>query len=285
VRQPYFVWRQHYLPHHLISQWAGKLANCKISWFKNWAIRYFIKRYQVNINEALDPNPVNYPSFQDFFIRPIQPNLRPIDPLVEGICSPCDGTVSQIGTIEENSLLQAKGRTFSLEALLGDKETAKLFTNGRYVTIYLAPKDYHRVHMPYTGILEQLRYIPGKLFSVNPVTAQHIDSLFAQNERVVTLFKNERGSFAMLLVGAMIVGNISTRWSGSLLPHRETGMVHIHYPQTPAQHIKLDKGEEMGYFSLGSTVILLFSEDLDWEQTLAPDSTVVVGQRIGRFIK
>jgi len=258
------------------------LAHCQIRWFKDWAIRRFIRKYSVDTEQALHRDVAHYRSFQDFFIRQLQPDARPIAP--EGICSPCDGTISQIGRIAQGSLLQAKGHTFSLDALLADKAMAAQFTNGHFLTIYLAPKDYHRVHMPCEGVVDQLRYVPGKLFSVNTLTAEHVENLFARNERAVALFDHAQAPFAMVLVGAMIVGNITTRWGGTLLPHRRTGTTHIHYEKTPAQRIKLDKGEEMGYFSLGSTVILLFPENIAWEETLTEQTPLQLGQRIGRFL-
>jgi len=180
--------------------------------------------------------------------------------------------------------LQAKDRTFSVSSLLGSAEDAALFNNGQFLTIYLAPKDYHRVHMPCTGTLQNLRYIPGKLFSVNPLTTTHIDHVFAKNERVVTLFKHPAGDFAIVLVGAMIVGSITTSWGGCITSHHGKSF-NIAYPQSPQQYIKLDKGTEMGYFSLGSTVIVLFTEKTKWEYDLSQNSRLVVGQRIGHFVQ
>jgi phosphatidylserine decarboxylase len=282
---PFTVWRQYFLPQQLLTRFAGKLAHCQIPWFKNWAIRRFVRLYPINLTEALEPRPENYPSFHHFFIRQLRSDCRPIDSSPDGICSPCDGTVSQIAPIKQNTLLQAKGRIFTLEALLGDHTLARSFINGHYATIYLAPQDYHRIHMPCAGTLQHLHYIPGKLFSVNPLTANHVDNLFARNERAIAVFKHPHGSFAMILVGAMIVGSIFTRWSGYLTPHRKEKILRINYPETPSQHISLDKGEEMGYFSIGSTVILLFGEKLQWEQSITPCSRVMVGQRIGRFFQ
>jgi len=283
VNIPFEVWRQHLVPQRLLSAIYGKLSHCKWTWFKNWAIQRFIRLYGINIDEAVLTDPTAYPSFHEFFIRHLNPSLRPLDSTREGIASPCDGTISQIGSIENGTLIQAKGRQYSLKALLGDHPLASSFKNGRFATIYLAPKDYHRVHMPCTGTLESVRYIPGKLFSVNPLTTTHIDSLFAKNERVVSIFNSKHGRFAVILVGAMIVGSISTRVNGTLTPPRRNEIVNIDYPNSPEQHITLDKGEEMGYFSLGSTVILLFTENLSWEQELTQHTRIVVGQRIGHY--
>lgn len=284
MRRPFAIWRQYLAPQHALTRFAGIMSHCEVPWIKNYLIHWFLKRYAVNLAEAIEPNPYAYPSYHEFFIRKLKPDCRPIDATLGGVTSPCDGTISQIGKIERGSLLQAKGHTFSVEALLGDASDASAFYNGNFATIYLAPKDYHRVHMPYSGTLEYLRYIPGKLFSVNPLTTDHVEQLFAQNERVITFFKHDEGSFAIILVGAMIVGSIFTRWGGHITPHRESKMRNIKYPQLPEQHIKLDKGEEMGYFSLGSTVILLFADNMKWEKSLTQGNQLIVGQRIGRFL-
>ncbi len=285
MQYPLAVWRQYYLPQHALTRFAGLVSHCQIPWLKNWIIRDFIARYGVDMHEALESDPRAYASFHDFFTRHLKPSLRPIDHHPEAICSPCDGTISQIGKIEEGMLLQAKGHHFSLEALLANSHDAKNFTNGHFATIYLAPKDYHRVHMPYCGSLQRLRYVPGKLFSVNPLTTQYVEGLFARNERVITLFKHPAGDFAVILVGAMLVGSMSTRWGGYLTPHRGKDITQVDYPDTSDQHIKLDKGDEMGYFSLGSTVILLFAENMRWENAFTQQTRIVVGQRIGQFLK
>lgn len=278
------VWRQYWLPQHALSKFGGHVSHCRLPWLKNYLIQWFINRYQVNMDEALQTDLNAYPSFHDFFIRQLKPGTRPIDPQSDSICSPCDGAISQIGKIENGTLLQAKGRSFSLSALLGDAACAQKFHNGNFLTIYLAPKDYHRVHMPAKGALQSVRYIPGKLFSVNPLTTQSVDNLFARNERVISFFDHPQSPFAVILVGAMIVGSITTRWAGRLLPQANQLVREILYPQTPEQHLTLDKGEEMGYFSLGSTVIILFAENIRWEYTLTQDSRLVVGQRIGQFL-
>lgn len=284
MQHPFVVWRQYFVPQHALTRFGGLLSHCEIPWVKNYLIRYFVNRYQPDLNEAQESNPYAYPSFHEFFIRRLKPSFRPVDSSPQSICSPCDGMISQIGKIKQGSLLQAKGHSFSVAALLGDNADAEAFANGRYLTIYLAPKDYHRVHMPCNGTLEKLRYIPGRLFSVNPLTTQYVENLFSRNERVVTFFKHEQGSFAIVLVGAMIVGSIFTRWGGVIAPHRGKKMEQILYPQTPQQHIKLDKGDEMGYFSLGSTVIVLLAEDMRSEYDVSQNSRLVVGQRIGHLL-
>ncbi|MFI4937692.1 MAG: archaetidylserine decarboxylase [Candidatus Berkiellales bacterium] len=283
MQGPFTVWRQYFLPQRFLTWAAGKLAFCQIRWFKDWAIRRFIRLYEVNVEEAEVSELSAYASFHHFFIRKLKAGLRPIDPLAEGLCSPCDGSISQIGKIQQDTLVQAKGRDFTLKALLGDESLAPAFKNGRYATIYLAPKDYHRVHMPCAGTLTSMQYIPGKLFSVNPLTANYVDQLFAKNERLVTTFTNEKGQFAIVLVGAMLVGSVFTRWGGRCVAHSNPKNLKVNYPNKKEQHITLDKGEEMGYFSLGSTVILLFPENLNWEPDITQLTNVVVGQRIGRY--
>ncbi len=284
MKYPLKVWRQFLLPQHALSRFGGWLSHSEIPWLKNYLIRYFLNRYDVNMAEAIEVDPYSYPSYHEFFIRRLKPSLRPIDPSPLSIVSPCDGEISQIGNIEKGTLFQAKGKSFTASALLGSELDAKPFENGKFATIYLAPKDYHRVHMPLSGTLTHLRYIPGKLFSVNPLTTSHIDNLFAKNERVVAFFKHEQGSFAIILVGAMIVGSIFTRWGGTITPHRGNEIKDISYPQTPLQHIKLDKGDEMGYFSLGSTVIVLLDENAGWGYDLSQNSRLVVGQSIGHLL-
>ncbi|MBS0288766.1 MAG: phosphatidylserine decarboxylase [Proteobacteria bacterium] len=284
MRYPPKVWRQFLLPQHALTCFGGLLSHCEIPWIKNYLIRYFLKRYDVNMKEAIIEDPFAYPSYHAFFTRHLKPNLRLIDPNPQGIASPCDGTISQIAKIEKGRLIQAKGKTFTVASLLGNEADAKPFEQGHFITIYLAPKDYHRVHMPLEGTLEKLRYIPGKLFSVNPLTTEHVDNLFAKNERVVTFFKHQHRNFAIVLVGAMIVGSIFTRWKGNLTPHRGKVMEDIQYHQSPDHHIKLNKGEEMGYFSLGSTVIVLLDANSNWEYDLTQNSQLVVGQRIGHLL-
>lgn len=283
VTTPFEVWRQYFAPQQLISFIYGKLSYLRTPWFKNWAIKRFIRLYGINIDEALETNPEAYACFHDFFIRELDPSKRPIDRTPNSIVSPCDGTISQIGTIEKGTLIQAKGKTFSVDALLGNHPLASQFTQGKFTTIYLAPKDYHRVHIPDEGILKSVCYIPGKLFSVNPTTTENIDNLFARNERVVNFYDSPQGPFAVVLVGAMIVGSITTRSNGTLTPPRGKEIVYFDFPNTPEHHIKLDKGEEIGYFSLGSTVILLFTEKLSWEQEFTQHTRIVVGQRIGHY--
>lgn len=279
---PYKVLRQFCVPQHALSQFGGMLSRSEIPWLKNYLIRYFLKRYNVNLEEAKESDPFAYPSYHAFFTRELKEGMRTIDNNANSACSPCDGTISQFGNINEGQLIQAKGHQYSVQSLLGSQEDAKPFLNGRFMTIYLAPIDYHRVHTPLDGRVEKLRYIPGKLFSVNPLTTSHIPNLFARNERLVVLLNNPKSPFAVVLVGAMIVGNIYTRICPKLMM-RGNKILDV----GSSSHLdiqELDKGQEIGYFSLGSTVIVLLAENFCWEYDLQEGSRLVVGQRIGHFL-
>jgi len=271
---------QHFLPHHLLSRLVGVLAHSRISWIKNTFITWFIKRYQVNMSLAAEPNPRNYPTFNDFFTRALKPNIRPIAPGENVIISPADGAISQLGNIHQGKIFQAKGFDFSLNQLLGGDETlAAPFSNGSFATIYLAPKDYHRVHMPLAGKLREMIYIPGELFSVNTQSAASIPNLFARNERVVALFDTPQGEMALVLVGAMIVASIETVWAGLIAPSRIKKIQHWRYA---ADEISLEKGAETGRFQLGSTVVALFSSVVAWEEQLKAGSLLSMGESLGK---
>jgi len=244
---------QRILPQHLLSRGGSFLAETKIPWIKNMLISLFIRVYDINLDEAISASPKNYINFNAFFTRALKKNVRPIDQSNGSIVCPADGVISQIGKIQEGNIFQAKGKYFSSSALLGaDDKYSKCFLNGEFITIYLSPKDYHRVHMPIDGELLLTRYIPGKLFSVNLATTRHIDGLFSKNERLVCIFNTPAGLCGVILVGAMMVAGIESVWDG-----------HYH-PQEPATYkmnkksIKLKKGEEMGRFKFGSTVIVMF---------------------------
>lgn len=284
MRTPYTVWRQHCLPQHALTKLAGKLSHSKQRWLKDKLIRILLRDYPVNLAEALESDPTQYASFHDFFTRQLKPGCRPIDDLSNGIVSPCDGAISEMGKIKDDTLIQAKNHTYRVADLLADAKDAAAFRNGHFMTVYLAPQDYHRVHMPIAGEIEKLRYVPGKLFSVNPLTAEHIPNLFARNERVITFFRSQHGSFAIILVGAMIVGSIHTQWGETNKPHKGKRVITKEYSKSSNSNLLIDKGDEMGYFALGSTVILLFAQDLAWEYDLNQQSRIVVGQRIGHFL-
>lgn len=277
-----FIWLQHALPHHSVSRLAGKFAASENPVLKDRLIRRFVAAYDVDMGEAargID----EYRSFNDFFTRELKPGARPLADAATHILSPADGAVSQVGTVEEGRIFQAKGRHFTAAELLGgDREAAARFEGGAFATIYLSPRDYHRVHMPATGELRGTAYIPGELFSVNQVTAENVDGLFARNERLACLFEGDLGIFASVMVGAMIVAGIETVWGGAQPTHapklerREFAL---------AEH-RLDAGDEMGRFILGSTVVLLFQPGkVAWDASLKPGVPVRMGQAIGRRIQ
>lgn len=255
-----FIILQHLLPQHLLSRLVGKLAECRLPWLKNVLIRRFIAQYKVDMSEAVDSEPETYANFNAFFTRALKDGARPIADAA--VVCPADGAISQLGDVNHGRIFQAKGQDYSLQTLLGnDKSLAAEFDGGSFATIYLSPRDYHRVHMPVDGTLRSMTYVPGKLFSVNTTTAENVRSLFARNERAICVFDTEFGPMAMILVGAMIVAGIETVWDGQVAPPPRQ-ITSRHYPQDAPT---LKKGEEMGRFKLGSTVILLFAKDkIDW---------------------
>lgn len=272
---------QRLLPQHALTNFAGLLANCRISWLKNYLIRDFLSRYAVNLAEALEPDPTQYPNFNAFFTRALAPGMRPIASGSHDIISPADGTISQIGDITQDRILQAKGHTYTCLELLGNHaDLAEPFRTGSFLTVYLAPKDYHRVHIPLDGHLTHMLYIPGSLFSVNPKTAESVDSLFARNERVVACFNTAIGRVAVILVGAMIVGSIETVWAGTVAPPRRKSVQRWNYDHP----IFLKRGDELGRFKLGSTVIVLLEgKTTTWEPGLEATHPIKMGQKIGIF--
>lgn len=272
-----FVSVQYLLPQHLLTKFTGFLAENTTPWFKNLLIWLFLKRYAVNLQEAKKEDPYAYLSFNDFFTRKLKANARPIDPAPQHIISPVDGMTVNAGRIVNNQLIQAKNRHFKLIDLLGgDEKLAAPFNNGLCTTLYLAPKDYHRVHMPLNGELRKTIFIPGSLFSVNRMTAELVPSLFSRNERLVCVFETEVGTAIVILVGAMIVGSIKTVWMPQ--PY-ESKKIHVQYF---ADHtVRLSKGDELGYFKVGSTVILLFQpSQISWLKTFIPDQKILLGQAI-----
>ena len=275
-----FILLQYLVPQHLLSRLAGSVAECRINWVKNLLMGRFIKIFKVDMSEALDPTPWSYGNFNSFFTRALTAGARPI---CEGatIACPADGTVSQAGPIKGGSIFQAKGRTYStVELLGGDLALAELFRDGDFATIYLSPRDYHRVHMPCQGVLQRSVYVPGDLFSVNQTTAERVPRLFARNERLVSIFDTPHGPMASVLVGAMIVAAIDTVWSGQEAPRKRA--VHTtRFDRLPAP-VTIGKGEEMGRFRLGSTVVLLFAKDrVQWRPDCQAGATVRMGQALG----
>lgn len=278
-----FLLMQHLLPQRGLSRVAGKLAES--AWIKNLFIKAFIKRYRVDMSEALIDEPTKFKNFNAFFTRELKPDTRPIAQDSDAIVCPADGTISQLGRINNNQLLQAKGHFYSLEDLLGgDSKAAKLFLDGNFVTIYLSPRDYHRVHLPLSGKLLKMTYVPGKLFSVNRVTTAAVPNLFARNERVVCIFQTQVGPMALILVGAMIVAGIETVWSGQVCPLAGKRMLRTTNYSDHSPPIELATGAEMGRFKLGSTAIVLFSHGtMNLEASLHAESPVRMGQLLGRI--
>ncbi len=247
----------YFLPHHAVSRVVFKLTRIK-SRLVPKAITLFSKAFDVNLDEALNSDPSSYATFNQFFTRELKSGLRPISKTK--ITSPVDGTVSQFGPIVDGKILQAKGVNYSLNQLLGgNQERTNKFINGQFITIYLSPKDYHRIHMPCAGKLTEQTHIPGRLFSVAKHTVNTIKGIFARNERVVAMFDTEYGPMAMVLVGAINVAAIETVWAGLITPPKGKTTSSKDYT---SKEISLDKGEEMGRFNMGSTVILVFSEGM-----------------------
>jgi phosphatidylserine decarboxylase len=266
---------QYLLPKRLITALAGKGANLRGGALTHWVIRKFVAQYGVDMSEAADPRIESYATFNEFFTRPLRPGLRPIADAAF-VC-PVDAAISQFGPIEHDQIFQAKGHSYSTRALVGgDQALAHQFDHGHFATLYLAPKDYHRIHMPCEGRLTRMIYIPGDLFSVNPLTARHVPSLFARNERVVCVFDTAHGPFVNVLVGATIVGSVATVWHGIVNPPRTRDIREWRYER---DNIVLHKGDEMGRFLLGSTVVMLFPKNVltfvpDW----APSRPVRLGE-------
>jgi len=268
------------LPHHAISRLTLGLTRIRVRWFKNAFIRWFAGQYQVNWNEALHSHPEDFEHFNAFFTRELAPGVRPLEGDNNTVASPADGHISQIGAIDEDTVFQAKGHSFSVTELLGgDAQTARRFHNGRFATVYLSPRDYHRLHMPLTGQLHKTLYIPGRLFSVAPHTTRVVPRLFARNERLVAVFETCAGPMAMVLVGAINVAAIETVWAGLVTPpHRR----HIEPHDFTGSGTALQRGAEMGRFNMGSTVILLFAKDaVRWQPELNTESPVRVGEAMG----
>ncbi|GLZ85298.1 phosphatidylserine decarboxylase [Pseudomonas sp. BN414] len=279
MKERLFIISQYLLPHNLISRLAGCIAECRVPWFKNAFTAWFAKRYQVNMGEALVEDLTAYQHFNDFFTRALKPGARPLDETPGAILCPADGAISQIGPIEHGRCFQAKGHSFSvLELLGGDADRAAPFMGGEFATVYLSPKDYHRVHAPLGGTLREMVYVPGRLFSVNQSTAENVPELFARNERVVCIFDTERGPMAVVLVGAMIVASIETTWAGLVTPPKRE-LKTFSYDESARAPITLEKGDEIGRFKLGSTAIVLFGPDqVNWAESAWPGSQVRMGQ-------
>ncbi len=269
------------LPKHLLSRAMYALMRQRSPWLRTQSISSFLRNYRVDMSEAVQSNPLAYESFNAFFTRALKPQARPIDADQHSIVSPVDGTVSQCGAIDGDLLIQAKGHQYSLLALLGgDAQLAQRYQGGQFACIYLAPYNYHRMHMPLTGQLQDTIYIPGELFSVNAATARTVPGLFARNERVVCDFMAPTCRFNMVFVGALFVGSIETVWAGEINPPPRRRSAAIHLEQ--GRGTSLAKGAEAGRFNMGSTVVLVFEPGkMHWDANLQAGGVVRMGQRIG----
>ncbi|MGB9190482.1 archaetidylserine decarboxylase [Acinetobacter sp. CS-2] len=277
LKKQIFIQAQRVVPQHQLSRVVGKLAASEHPIIKNTVIQAFKAQYGIDMSIAEQSNALKFKSFNEFFTRSLKEGVRQIDTDPHSIVSPADGAISQLGKIEEGDIFQAKGQSFSVEKLIADPQLAEPFKNGHFATVYLSPKDYHRVHMPFAGTLTETLYVPGELFSVNQTTAENIPGLFARNERMVCLFDTELGRMAVVLVGAMIVAGIETVATGKVKP---TGHLELN------QHnLFLEKGAELGRFYLGSTAVILFEKDkMAWDAAFKANSVVMMGEALGHTI-
>jgi phosphatidylserine decarboxylase len=275
-----FIGLQHLLPQHALTSVVYALARNRNGFVKDFLISSFVRHFKPDMHEAVEPNPLAYGSFNEFFTRALRPDARPIDADPCVLVSPVDGTVSQMGLLEESRLLQAKGLYYTLDTLLdGRHDYAAKFAGGAFATLYLAPFNYHRIHMPLSGALSAAWYVPGDLFSVNATTAASVAGLFARNERVVCIFENGPLTFALILVGALFVGSMETVWHGQITPRRPRNSCDL-----PASAAPLQRGLEMGRFNMGSTVILLLPRGAaQWLPGFEAGSQVRVGQALARL--
>jgi phosphatidylserine decarboxylase len=285
-----FVTLQYLLPHHLLCRIVYALSRSQRVWLKNALIRAFVRHYRADLSDALEPEPTRYQSFNAFFTRALKPNARAVDCEPAQVVCPCDGLLGQCGQLSGGQLLQAKGHHYTVAALLAAESAApRSFEGGAFATLYLAPYHYHRVHMPLAGTLQAAWHVPGRLFSVNAATTARVPRLFARNERLVCLFNGEHGRFAVVMVGALFVGSMSTVWHGEVTPWRgahanagvEPGGAHRLEP-LPGSQLTLERGAELGRFNMGSTVVLLLPPaGVHWNETLAFGAAVRVGQPFG----
>ncbi|KZN31931.1 archaetidylserine decarboxylase [Pseudoalteromonas luteoviolacea] len=278
---------QYALPKHAVSRLVGKLAAAQAGALTTQLIKLFIKQYKIDMSEALYEDPAHYKTFNEFFTRPLKPGIRPLASEEHILAHPVDGAISQLGDVVDGQIIQAKGHDYSLQTLLGGNEQdVSPYLGGKFATIYLAPKDYHRIHMPVDGVLRKMIYVPGDLFSVNPLTAQNVPNLFARNERVVAIFDTDIGPLSMVLVGATIVASIETIWAGTVTPPAGKDIFTWHYPADGDNAIKLKKGDEMGRFKLGSTVILAWGADkADFLADQQPETVTRMGTPFATIAK
>lgn len=277
LKKRLFLQAQRVVPQHQLSRVVGKVAASENPIVKNIVIQAFKSKYDIDLSIAEQTNPLQYKSFNEFFTRALKQGTRQVDTHLNSIVCPADGAISQIGQITDGEVFQAKGQSFSVEQLVGDPQLAAPFKQGQFATVYLSPRDYHRVHMPFTGTLTETLYVPGELFSVNQVTAENVPNLFARNERMVCLFDTEIGRMAVVLVGAMIVAGIETVATGKVKPN---GRLDLQQHQ-----LELQKGAELGRFYLGSTAIILFEPNtMAWDAQFKAESTVIMGERLGQTL-
>jgi len=277
LKQQLFIQAQKVVPQHRLSRVVGKIAASENPIVKTAVIAAFKTKYGIDMSIAEQTNALKFKSFNDFFTRGLRTGVRAVDADSTAIVSPADGAISQLGKIENGNVFQAKGQKFTVENLIADPQLAEPFKNGEFATVYLSPRDYHRVHMPFAGTLTETLYVPGELFSVNQTTAENIPGLFARNERMVCLFDTELGRMAVVLVGAMIVAGIETVATGKVKP---SGRIELN------QHnLFLAKGAELGRFYLGSTAVILFEENkMQWDEKFKANSTVLMGEALGHTI-
>jgi len=269
---------QYILPHHLLSRMVYVLMRSEIAWVKNFLIRLISRIAGINFSEALSPDPSDYASFNAWFTRALKPGARIFETGPGAFLSPCDGRISETGDLHENQILQAKGKEYAVQDLLASDPVCSQLADGYFSTIYLSPRDYHRIHMPMTGQLRRMIHVPGRLFSVAPYTVRQVSGLFARNERVISVFETDSGPLVMVLVGAMLVSSTETVWAGEVTPTKNKRVTVIDYSD---KDISLSQGEEMGRFNMGSTVILLMPPGtIGSLNGLAAGDTVKVGQRL-----
>lgn len=275
------VYSQYFIPKHLLTKLISHISHCQIPWIKNMLIKQYIKLFKIDMTLAKEQNVKHYLHLNQFFTRELSTYARPIIQDQQKILSPIDGSVSQIGRIQNGNIIQAKGKSYSLQQLIIQKTLVNTFYDGTFATLYLSPKDYHRIHMPISAQLRRMIYVPGTLFSVNPATVQLVDSVFTKNERVINIFHSHRNTMAIIMIGAIVVGSMETVWSGTVTPAQNRSINDICYKE---QKIMLQQGQEMGRFNMGSTVILLFPKNIMlWSSTMCVGKNVIVGEPIGQL--
>jgi len=274
---------QYILPQHSLSRIVYALMRCETTWVKNTLIRLISNIAGINFDEALSPDPADYASFNAWFTRALKPGARVFDPEPRAFLCPCDGKISETGSLDKNRILQAKGKNYTVQDLLADDPVCAQLADGYFSTIYLSPKDYHRIHMPLTGRLQRMIHVPGRLFSVAPYTVRQVPRLFARNERVICIFETDSGPLVMVLVGAMLVSSTETVWAGEVTPTKNKEVTVTDYSN---KNISLARGDEMGRFNMGSTVILLMpSQTVTGQADLTAGIAVKVGQKLAVLLR